>query len=230
MKDAVPARHAPPREEAVAKAHAIYTPRALALYDAAVHGLSNRLAWRCPTARLLQLYADNLSGNHLEAGVGTGFFIDRAARAAFERLVLLDVNAHCLAVAAGRLERFAPAPWQASLFAPLGDARGRDLAPFRSIGLTYVLHCLPGSMMEKLAVVDHLRALMAPGAVLFGATILGRDIAPNGAARTLLALYNRKGMFNNREDDRDSLEQGLRRRFDAVAIEIQGCVAIFRAA
>lgn len=230
MKDAAPARHAQPGDEAIAKAHAVYTPRALALYDAVVHGLSNRFAWRCPTARLLQLYADNLSANHLEAGVGTGFFIDRTARTAFERLVLLDINAHCLSVAAGRLERFAPVPWQVSLFAPLGEARDRDLVPFQSVGLTYVLHCLPGSMTEKLAVVDHLRALMAPGAVLFGATILGRGIAPNGAARVLLELYNSKGVFNNRADDRDSLEQGLRRRFDAVAIETHGCVAIFRAA
>ncbi|MGZ5863396.1 MAG: class I SAM-dependent methyltransferase [Methyloceanibacter sp.] len=230
MKDEAPARHAQPGDDAIAKAHAIYTPRALALYDALVHGLSNRLAWRCPTARLLRLYADNLSATHLEAGVGTGFFIDRAARTPFERLVLLDINAHCLAVAARRLERFAPVPWQASLFAPLGDTCGRDRVPFQSIGLTYVLHCLPGSMTEKLGVVDHLRALMAPGAMLFGATILGRGIVPNGPARALLALYNRKGVFNNREDDRDSLEQGLKQRFDAVAIETQGCVAVFRAA
>jgi hypothetical protein len=229
MKDAAPAQHAQPGDEAIARAHAIYTPRALALYDAVVHGLSNRLAWRCPTARLLQLYADNLSANHLEAGVGTGFFIDRSAQAAFKRLVLLDINAHCLAVAAGRLERFAPVPWQASLFAPLVEARGRDRVPFQSIGLTYVLHCLPGSMTQKLAVVDHLCALMAPGAVLFGATILGRGVVPNGAARALLALYNRNGVFNNREDDRASLEQGLKRRFDTVAIETQGCIAIFRA-
>ena len=229
MKDAAPARQVKPGDEAIAKAHAIYTPRALALYDAVVHGLSNRLAWRCPTARLLQLYADNLSANHLEAGVGTGFFIDRTARAAFERLVLLDINAHCLSAAAARLERFAPVPWQASLFAPWGEARGWDRVPFQSIGLTYVLHCLPGPMTEKLGIVDHLRAAMAPGAALFGATILGRGIAPNGAARALLALYNHKGVFNNREDDRESLERGLKQRFDAVAIETQGCVAIFRA-
>ena len=36
-------------EIAVAKAHAIYTPFMLSLYDLLVHGLSNRIAWRCPT-------------------------------------------------------------------------------------------------------------------------------------------------------------------------------------
>jgi hypothetical protein len=71
---------------------------------------------------------------------------------------------------------------------------------------------------------------MAPRAVLFGATILGRGIAPNGPARALLALYNKRGVFNNREDDLASLRQGLEQRFDSVEIETVGCVAVFRAA
>jgi hypothetical protein len=57
-------------DEAVAKAHAIYTPSTLSIYDVLVHGLSNHVAWRCPTRKLLELYRANLSANHLEAGVG----------------------------------------------------------------------------------------------------------------------------------------------------------------
>jgi hypothetical protein len=219
-----------PKQDAVAKAHAIYTPRMLCAYDLIVHGLSNRFAWRCPTKRLVQLYADNLSRDHLEAGIGTGFLLDGSGRATFDRLVLLDINANCLAAAAKRLARFAPLLWQANLFQPLRVPGEPDAAPFASVGLTYVLHCLPGSMTEKLGAVDHLRVLMAPRAVLFGATILGRGIAPNGPARALLALYNGRGVFNNREDDLASLQQGLEQRFDTVEIETIGCVAVFRAA
>ncbi len=65
-------------------------------------------------------------------------------------------------------------------------------------------------------------------AVLFGATILGRGIAPNLAARALLDLYNAKGVFNNRGDDLASLSDGLRQRFDQVEIGQQGLVALFR--
>ncbi len=36
-------------------------------------------------------------------------------------------------------------------------------------------------------------------------------------------------LFNNREDDIDALSNGLRQRFDRVEIEMQGCVAMFRA-
>ena len=213
-------------DAAIAKAHAVYTPATLSIYDLLVHGLSNRLAWRCQTARLLDLYRANLSLNHLEAGVGTGFFLDRTGAPRFDRLALVDINRHCLDRAGRRLARFKPALNEVNLLAPLKLA----LAPFSSVGVTYVLHCLPGHMSEKLNAVDNLRPLMRKRAVLFGATILGRGIAPNMAARALLGLYNAKGVFNNREDDLTSLSDGLRQRFDHVEIEMQGCVALFRAA
>ena len=214
-----------PDTDAVAKAHAIYTPTMLNFYDLVVHGLSNHVAWGCPTRRLLELYRANLSANHLEAGIGTGFFLDRADGAKFDRLVLLDINQNCLDRAARRLARFDSDLCQANLLARLP----RGLERFDSIGLTYVLHCLPGRLSDKLAAVDHLRPLMRERAVLFGATILGRGIAPNGAARKLLDLYNAKGVFNNREDDFEALSEGLRRRFGLVEVERQGCVALFRA-
>ena len=215
-----------PDQAAIAKAHAIYTPAMLSLYDVLVHGLSNRFAWRCPTRRLLELYRSHLSANHVEAGVGTGFFLDRAGAAQFDRLALMDINRHCLDRAGPRLARFKPALYQVNLLAPIE----LELAPFASVGLTYVLHCLPGRMSEKLTAVDHLRPLMREGAVLFGATILGRGVTPNRAARALLDLYNAKGVFNNREDDMASLSDGLRQRFATVEIEREGCVALFRAA
>ncbi len=213
-------------ENAVAKAHAVYTPFTLSIYDVLVHGLSNRFAWRCPTRRLIALYRDNLSSHHLEAGVGTGFMLDRAGTARLSRLVLLDANRNCLDRAGRRLARFKPELHQVNLLAPLA----LDLAPVDSVGLTYVLHCLPGRMSEKLKAIDHLRPLMSKGATLFGATILGRGIAPNRAASALLNLYNAKGVFNNREDDMAALSDGLRQRFDEVAIAEEGCVALFRAA
>lgn len=209
---------------AIAKAHAVYTPLSLRFYDLVVHGLSNRFAWACPTRKIIELYARSLSANHLEAGVGTGLFLDSASTA-FDRLVLADINKHCLDRAAPRLERFRPERRQINLLKPLP----RDLAPFSSVGLTYVLHCLPGTMAQKLVVVDHLKPVMAKTAMLFGATILGRGILPNAAARGLLDLYNGKGVFNNRTDDLDALRDGLEQRFGTVAIAQEGCVAMFTA-
>ena len=213
-------------ENAIAKAYAVYTPFTLAIYDVLVHGLSNRFAWRCPTQRLVELYRENLSPDHLEAGVGTGLLLDRAATPKLKRLVLLDANRNCLDRAGARLARFKPELHQVNLLAPLA----LRTAPVASVGLFYVLHCLPGRMDEKLKAIDHLRPLMRDGATLFGATILGRGVAPNRAASALLDLYNAKGVFNNRADDLKSLSDGLRRRFAKVDIAQEGCVAIFRAA
>jgi hypothetical protein len=158
--------------------------------------------------------------------VGTGFFIDRANRDRFEELTLLDINRHCLARSAQRLARYHPLLCETNLLAPIAS----ELEPADSVGLTYVLHCLPGRMSEKLKAIDHLRPVMNEGGVLFGATILGRGIAPNAAARFLLRLYNAKGVFNNLDDDLAGLTEGLKARFGQVDIETRGCVALFRAA
>jgi len=217
-----PGRPTDPSGNAVAKAHAIYTPASLLLYDFVVHGLSNRFAWRCPTSKIIDLYRQQLSANHLEAGAGTGLFLDRAGEA-FDRLVLLDINPHCLHVASRRLRRFEPESRRANLLEPLA----LDLAPFSSVALTYVLHCLPGSMAEKLVAVDHLKPLLVKGGPLFGATILGDGVQPNGPARALLGVYNEKGVFNNLEDSFQALTQGLEARFEDVKIEQRGLVALF---
>lgn len=208
----------------IARAHAVYTPFALSFYDVIVHGLSNRFAWACPTSKIDDLYARNLTPNHLEAAAGTGFFLDRAGRSC-DRLVLLDINTHCLTRAAKRLRRFRPECLEANLLAPLPF----ELPPFSSVGLTYALHCLPGSMSEKLVTIDYLEPVLVEGAVLFGATILGAGVSPNAPARALLDIYNKKGVFNNREDDLQSLTKGLERRFASVEIEQHGLVALFRA-
>jgi hypothetical protein len=81
-----PRTRAVPDELAIAKAHSIYTPAMLSIYDLLVHGVSNHVAWRCPTRRITELYRANLSPNHLEAGVGTGYFLDKTADARVSRL------------------------------------------------------------------------------------------------------------------------------------------------
>ena len=217
-------RRSPFDAAAIARAHAVYTPSALAVYDLVVHGLSNRFAWRCPTSRLIGLYAP--ISRPIISRPGQARVCSSIAPAAPH-----STGSSCstsTSIAWPRQPAARPVPAavrQANLLAPIEPGP----APFDSVGLTYVLHCLPGSMREKLVALDHLKPLMAEGAVLFGATILGRGVAANGAARALLDLYNAKGVFNNRADDIEALSDGLRQRFASVEIERQGCVALFRA-
>ena len=50
--------------------HAVYTKSLLRLYDLGVLGLSARLIWRCPAARILDLYQRYATSNHLDVGFG----------------------------------------------------------------------------------------------------------------------------------------------------------------
>ena len=202
-------RGAAPDAKAIAAAHAIYTPFMLSFYDWLVHGLSK------PLCLALSDGANRRALPRQSLANPTGF----------EDLTLLDINRHCLAQSAQRLARYHQLLCETNLLAPIAS----ELEPVDSIGLTYVLHCLPNRMAEKLEAIDHLRPVMNKGTVLFGATILGRAIAPNAAARSLLPLYNAKGVFNNLDDDLAGLSEGLKARFGYVDIETVGCVALFRA-
>lgn len=51
---------------------AMYTRRFLRVYDAVIHGFNSPILWRCPKARLIDLYDKHASARHLDIGVGTG--------------------------------------------------------------------------------------------------------------------------------------------------------------
>ena len=213
-----------PDAAAVKAGQAVYTRPVLAIYDFLVLTVSNRWIWRCPTPRLEARYRAHLSANHLDVGVGTGYFLDRCPfPAPNPRLALMDLNPTALAHAAARVARHGPETYRRNVLEPIPF----DGPKFDSIAVNYLLHCLPGSIAEKAVALDHLRALLNPGGVLFGSTILSSGVPVTGSARRLMAFYNRKGVFSNLQDDHAGLERELRARFDQVAIETAGSVALF---
>jgi len=215
-----------PSSEQVQAGQAVYTRRTLPLYDFVVLGVSNRFIWRCPTPRLEAHYERHLSANHLDVGVGTGYFLDRCRfPSPAPRVALMDLNADTLAHAAQRIARYRPARYRRNVLEPIAFAD----EPFDSIGINYLLHCLPGSIADKAVLFDHLKPLMKPGARLFGSTLLHGGVPRSPLAQGLMALYNRKGIFANQADDLDGLRHELERRFDEVTLEVVGCAALFSA-
>ncbi len=191
-----------------------------------VLSFSNRFLWRCPTAALLALYNDNVSANHLDAGVATGFFLDNCRfPVAQPRLGLLDLNPLCLESAAKRVARYRPETFCANVLEPFA----LEVEPFDSLGITYLLHCLPGPMSRKAAAFANLKPLLKPGGRVFGATILGRGVHHNLLGRRVMALYNGKGIFGNEEDDLDGLREALAAHFTDVDLRLRGAVALFTA-
>jgi ubiquinone/menaquinone biosynthesis C-methylase UbiE len=169
----VPLDDAPPD---VAAGAAGYTPKALSMYDQWVLGFYAKRMWRCPNEEIIALYNENVSGNHLDVGVGTGLFLDRCRfPTARPKITLLDLNPNCLTYVAQRISRYAPVTLAASVLEPIP----LPAASFDSIGLNYVLHCLPGPMSRKAVALKNLRVLLKDGGVLFGATLLGKDWAPS---------------------------------------------------
>ncbi|HYH22581.1 MAG TPA: class I SAM-dependent methyltransferase [Azospirillum sp.] len=196
------------------------------VYDFWVLGVSNHWIWKCPTARLRAQYDANLSANHLDVGVGTGYYLGRCRfPSPAPRLALMDLNPNSLKHAGAGAARHAPELLRRNVLAPIAyDGRGFD-----SVGLMYLLHCLPGRMAEKAVAFDHLRPLMNPGAVVFGATLVQGDAPRSRAAQRLMDVYNAKGVFSNRDDTVAGLRAELAKRFARPEVELVGCAAVFRA-
>lgn len=210
--------------EQVEAGQAVYTKRLLGVYDFLVLGVSNRFFWKCPTQRLLEHYNRHITGNHLDVGVGTGYFLDKCRfPASAPRLALMDLNQNALEFAARRVARHRPETHCRNVLEPISI----DVARFDSVGINYLLHCLPGSIESKSVALDHLKALMNPGAVLFGSTLLQGGVPRHWFARRLMDAYNRNGIFSNQGDDLDGLTRELRRRFGKVSVEVAGCAALF---
>lgn len=205
---------------------AVYSPWVLALYDWYVLGFSNSLVWQCSSSQLLDWYDRHVSNSHLDVGVGTGWFLDRCRYpSSIPKLTLMDLNPNSLTHTAARIARHRPRVVQADVFGPLPG----DLGTFDSIGLNFLLHCLPeqSGHTTKWQALANLNAHLRPGGTLFGSTIIGppRTLSQ----RTLMSAYNRKGIFGNRNDTRAALENTLRQGFTHVEIEERGLVLLFAA-
>lgn len=211
-------------KDAVHAGQSAYTPFSLKLYDQAVLGLSCRWVWKCPSRSLLVHYQQHISGNHLDVGVGTGYFLDKVRfPVPSPRVMLMDLNPHSLSCCAQRIARYQPQMLQRNVLDPIDFAGPR----FDSLAMNLLFHCLPGSLPEKAVALDHLLPLLNPGARVFGATLLQGDVSRSLPAKGLMSLYNGKGIFSNRNDSVAALREALTSRLDDVHVEVQGCAGLF---
>ena len=84
----------------------------------------------------------------------------------------MDLNPNSLHKTAQRLQRYQPTTQVVNALEPIefsGDA-------FESVGLNYLIHCLPGTLRGKSVIFDNLKPLLKPNAIVFGTTILGQGV------------------------------------------------------
>ena len=101
--------------------------------------------------------------------------------------------------------------------------------PFDSAALNGVLHCLPGPLPSKAAAVANVAAVLEPGGVLFGSSILGPSGRHSWLGRRILDANNRRGTFNNLGDTEEGIGEILSAWFERVELETVGTMAIFAA-
>lgn len=205
------------------KGQAVYSSLVLKIYDFWVLGMSNSYIWKCKTSKILSFTNQHISSNHLDAGVGTGYYMNKCDFKDLDRLGLIDMNQNCLDTSSKILSRYSPVCYVQNLLEPINDA----IAPYDSISINYLLHCLPGTMREKSIVFDHLNRVLSHHGVIFGSTILAEGVSYNPIARKLMAIYNKKGIFTNEEDSLYQLNKELSKRYSKFSIVTEGCVALF---
>ncbi len=207
-----------------AAAASAYRRPLLSTYDLGVLFFSSRFVWKCPSPLVLDFYNRNVSARHLDVGVGTGYFLDKCKfPSANPHIALLDFSPNSLRMTARRIARYHPSTYRANVL----EAIEMD-STFDSIGLSYLLHCVPGTMADKGIVFRNLAPLLADGGVIFGTTILGQGVPRNLLARAFMRTYNSLGWFSNTQDNAADLEMILRKHLADCSVRIVGCVAFFR--
>ncbi|TDI92194.1 MAG: class I SAM-dependent methyltransferase [Candidatus Dadabacteria bacterium] len=213
-------------KEQVEAGQAAYTPRMLSIYNFLILRVIVPYIWKCPIDNVIKLYNANISSNHLEIGVGSGYFLDNCKFPSDNpRLALMDLNPNSLKFTAEKVSRYKPEIYRGNILEPIET----DMEKFDSIAINAVIHCLPGTMSTKLVVFDHINALLNPGGVVFGSTILNIGVKQNWLTKKFMKNFNNRRIFCNLEDDLSTLEEGLTERFSKSEVKVIGTVALFRA-
>ena len=205
---------------------AAYTRLTLATYDLVVMRYTLPRLWRCPKRHILELYDENVSGRHLDIGVASGYLIDRCRFPVDSPdITLMDLNPSSLGFAARRLRRREPRTHRANVLEPWGLPMGS----FESVAMANLLHCVPGTLLDKGVALEHAGDALAPGGTLFGATVLGLEADHSKRSRKALERLNHKGVFSNLDDRLGDLETELADKFSSHEVQVRGVVALFTA-
>ncbi|MFC2035656.1 class I SAM-dependent methyltransferase [Chloroflexota bacterium] len=202
----------------------VYSKSFLLVYDWVALGFNLRFLWKCPSGNLLNLYNKCVSGNHLDIGVGTGYFMERCKFPSLNpRIALMDLNKNALEMARKRLAKYDPQVY-------IGDALEKfnmNNRRYDSIGMMNLLHCLPGDMKTKGIVFDNADEVLNTGGSIFGSTILSKGVKHNLLATMNLKVCNQKGIMTNLDDDIEVLRNNLKEKFSDSSVETIGSIALF---
>jgi len=200
----------------------VYFTFILWMYDFVVHFISAKIAWMVDIDNIHKLYADNINKeSHLDIGVGTGLFLLPQADSSLN-IDIADINPNALRIVKNKL---------LAKNAKVNDLTINLYEPFnldkkyKSIGLSYVLHCLSG---DKQAILEKIKDQLEKGGVFFGVTLIN-DNNFNIFGRILMKVYNNSGVFSNLDDTEEHMTTIINNVFPNVKFHREGRAIFFTA-
>jgi len=207
------------------KAVKIYSKNLLSVYDLYVFKCVSPIFFRCPSEKIIDFYLNNVSENHLEVGAGTGFLLKKCKNAGkIKMLSLLDLSENCLEATQKSIKPIEAKIYKANILEDLP----LETEKFKSIGLNFVLHCVPGDFKTKGMALLNLGNHLTEDGAIFGSTAI-YDSKQNVMAKLVMDTYNKTGIFNNKDDKKNELEEVLRDGFGKVSVTQIGNVLFFKA-
>ena len=158
-------------------------------YDYFVNNLNCKYVWKCNQNIIKDLYKNNLSKNHIEIGPGTGYFLKQNQ---FDNLYLLDINNDILNDSFKNLKNNSKkiVKINKNIFSRNNQIKINNV---NSIGLSYVLHCVPNTLDTSLNYL--VNNLNKKDVTLFGSTVIPTNAS--FLASSELYFLNKLGIFNN---------------------------------
>lgn len=207
---------------------AIYRGGTLNRYDKVLY-VNSRFFWGCHKREITSNYQAVVrdSSRHLEIGVGTGYCPANSQFAVPDpEITLVDLNPQTLEFAARRLAPLRTRRIQANALEPLTEA-GVPERSFDSVAVNLLLHCIPGDISAKEAVLANAVTAARPGGRIVGATVLAKGVHVSLAGRWLMRRKNAKGIFHNLDDSLADLDAALRRHCAEYHLKVRGAMALF---
>ena len=166
----------------------------LKFYDFLVNDINCNFVWRCNKNNIFENYKSNVKKNHLEIGPGTGYFLKNDLK--IKNLTLLDINNQTLLFSKNNLSN----KYSNINILNYDIFNSKlELDDIESVGLNYVLHCVPGKLENKIdKLINNLSS--SNKVTFFGATVVNDNNIQSYLSNMELFLLNKYLIFNNKED------------------------------
>lgn len=137
---------------------AVYSNFVLTIYDVEVLMFEIPVIFKCPLRKIKDFFNAHITDTHLDVGVGTGYFLDKGEFPAKNPTIhLMDLNENSLQKTSRRIKRYNPKSHLCNILEPINA----KLPIFNSISAMNFLHCLPGTMIDKEAVINNLKPFLS---------------------------------------------------------------------